>query len=199
MKNSTTPPDYEKLEAEQKIINRNSVRSALSNNNKHLIKKIHTFAQNYDYDISVIKEKIRNDEMFAARFAILPITQGFHQKIASGYIKTLPMVENFKLLPVSGKDACYIDGHGAIVKKEKLPKNFSLTKSLDFSWETVGYKFFASHKYTRGCGGAQDNQYKDIKIALEYYQKGGADEGNIFFAICDGPYYKDKNNRKKKN
>ena len=83
-------------------------------------------------------------------FSILPIKQVFHQKAASEYIKKLPTVKNFRLLPVHGKGAWYVGANGEIVKKEILPKNFSLTKSLDFSWKLSNYKCFASHKYTRG-------------------------------------------------
>lgn len=51
---------------------------------------------------------------------------------------------------------------GAVIEKNEL-KLYPKAKTIDFEWDYKGYKIYASHKYTKDRGGAQDNQYKDLQ------------------------------------
>ena len=52
--------------------------------------------------------------------------------------------------------------------------------------------FYCSHKYIKDLsgGGAQDNQYTDIKIFLSNCKRVNTDN-DYFIAICDGAYFTD--------
>ncbi len=191
MNNYPSPPNYEELEYQRWIKNRNDVKKDLIKRNENLDKKIRTFSNTSIFSVDEIKEKIHNDSMFAATFAVAPMKQVFHQKIASDYIQSLPIVKKFQSLPAGGKNAWYVDAHGSIVIRKNLPKTAPPTKSLDFFWQTSDYRCFATHKYTRGHGGAQDNQYQDLYKSLNIFLQGGANDSDVLFAICDGPYYTD--------
>ena len=195
MNDYPSPPNYEVLESERWIMNRSDVKEDLIRGDRNLEHKIRVFSNKFSFDIDEIKEKIMNDSMFAATFAIAPMKQVFHQKIASDYIEKLPMVKSFKSLPASGKNAWYVDAHGAIIIKINMPRTVPPTKSLDFFWETSDYRCFATHKFTRGHGGAQDNQYHDVHKSLQLFQKGESENNDVLFAICDGPYYTDNDCR----
>ncbi len=67
-------------------------------------------------------------------------------------------------------------------------------KSIDFEWEVGAFKFFASHKYTKDGGGAQDNQYEDIQNFLRHTRDCNL-KNTIFLAICDGEYYLTKDSK----
>ena len=68
-------------------------------------------------------------------------------------------------------------------------------KSLDFRWISNGYTVYATHKYTRKEGGAQDNQYESVQTLLYAFQNVKAEDlkeedlNVILLAIVDGPYY----------
>ena len=49
-------------------------------------------------------------------------------------------------------------------------------------------KFYVSHKFTMMDGGAQDNQYQDLKQFLECAHA-NVDPHVFFLAVCDGAYY----------
>ena len=59
---------------------------------------------------------------------------------------------------------------------------------MNFYWECGEKKFYAFHKYTREGGGAQDNQYSDIKKFIEN-ANASADTNTFFIAIADGEYF----------
>lgn len=68
-------------------------------------------------------------------------------------------------------------------------------KSIDFTWnyhyKDKTLKFYATHKHTSEDGGAQDNQFNDVK---EFNSNAMVcDDNNIyFFSITDGAYYSRK-------
>lgn len=65
------------------------------------------------------------------------------------------------------------------------------TKTIDFKWKHSKKVVYASHKYIKDEGGAQDNQFSDvmafISVAAKILTK--EPEYAIFVAICDGPYF----------
>ncbi len=73
-----------------------------------------------------------------------------------------------------------------IIPKTQAQSNAS--KTIDFEWNTGTIKCYASHKYTKNSGGAQDNQYKDIRNFMKNIRDNNT-PNILFFAICDGNYY----------
>ena len=134
---------------------------------KNLKLKISNWANKFGYSFNEIKEKIINDEVFRCVFAKDPAKQNLYQNLASKYISSLDIVENFKVLPAGGKDAVYLT-NGKILKGNLLKNQSKDIKSIDFMWNCKNITFYASHKYTEMNGGAQDNQYKDIQDFLHH-------------------------------
>lgn len=155
--------------------------------------KISNWANKFGYSFNEIKEKIINDEIFRCVFAKDPAKQNLYQNLASKYISSLDIVENFKVLPAGGKDAIYLT-NGKILKGDLLKNQSKDIKSIDFMWNAKGFIFYASHKYTEMNGGAQDNQYKDIQDFLNH-SRDCNEKKTIFLAICDGDYYLQKDSK----
>jgi hypothetical protein len=150
--------------------------------------KIHNWAKKFQLNPLEVRQKIIDDNMFSLHYIIEPARQGFHEKLAADYIKKFSNVSNFENLPTSGKNALVVHS-GLIVPKEESPSNAG--KTVDFKWDTDGYKCYASHKYTKDGGGAQDNQYKDLRDFMKNSRQNN-DVNIRFFAICDGEYYQHK-------
>lgn len=153
--------------------------------------KIDNWAKKFQLNPLEVRQKIINDYMFSLNFIIDPATQNLYEKLAASYIESFPNVDNFKNLPNSGQNALIVHG-GIILSKNKAQSNAS--KTIDFQWETYGYKCYASHKYTKDGGGAQDNQYKDLRDFMDNSRQNN-DDNIRFFAICDGEYYQHKDSK----
>lgn len=125
--------------------------------------------------------------MFAAKFSREPRRMNIFEKEAANWIEQLTDVRSFKKLAAYVKNAYYVNGDGCIVKGiKKAP-----TKSLDFYWETGSYRFYATHKLIRESGGHQDGSFREVRHAMELFQKAGAEDNMVFVAIMDGPYFND--------
>ena len=194
MENRPTPPNYKSLEEKKRSENLNAVKKDLERNDGYLNYKIRSFAIDFNFDVEKIKEKIKNDEMFAAHFAKSPRKQGIHEKAAAEYLRKIPIIKDFKKLSPQGNNSRHITEKGEIVFGK--PSQNTFTKSLDFSWKTGDYECFAAHKFTEIRGGAQDNQSNELEKTLLNYKIGNAKNNIVFFVICDGPYYTDNNNEK---
>lgn len=155
--------------------------------------KISNWANKFGYSFEEIKNKIINDEIFRCIFAKDPAKQNLYQNLASKYISSLNIVENFMVLPSGGKDAIYLT-NGKILKGDFLKNQSKDIKSIDFMWKCNEFTFYASHKYTEMNGGAQDNQYKDIQDFLNHVRDCN-EKNTIFLAICDGDYYLQKDTK----
>jgi len=160
---------------------------------KNMKLKISNWANKFGYSFNEIKGKIINDEVFRCVFAKDPAKQNLYQNLASKYISSLDIVENFKVLPAGGKDAVYLT-NGKILKGNLLKNQSKDIKSIDFMWNCKNLTFYASHKYTEMNGGAQDNQYKDIQDFL-HHSRDCNEKNTIFLAICDGDYYLQKDSK----
>ena len=209
-----TPPDYEALEIIRRGHNCSKVAGDLECNNYKLNTKIDRFSRNFGYSFDSVKEKIKKDKMFAAHFAEDPTKQQFYQREASEYINKLDVINDFKSLITSWKKTWHIDKSGKIFYRNKQYKKSSsnkellkkpnpsealdFSKALNFYWKISNYECYASYEYTKMPGGMQNRKYNSIKKALEYYKNGGSKENVIFFAICDGCYYKNDDSKKLK-
>ena len=63
-----------------------------------------------------------------------------------------------------------------------------------FLRKTGGFVCYASHKYTKESGGAQDHQFRDQKRFLENFREHNNPRAACF-AICDGAFYTEEKMR----
>ena len=152
-------------------------------NNKDFVLKIGNHAKKFNRTFEQVKQKILEDDMYAEFFAKDPAKQNIYEKLVANYINGLLNVEDFKNLPNSAK--LYIVNGKICSKKEND------VKSIDFTFKFKNKNFFVSHKYIRDVGGAQDNQYLEIRNFLRNCAKISNGE-NHFIALCDGEYFKKK-------
>lgn len=191
------PPEYGRLEKLARLENVEEVRASI--NTISVIKKIENWAFRFGLEPEFVRYKVITDETFAIHFAKDPAKQSFHQKVASEHIKrNIPLIHSFKCLPALGDDAQYING-GFVVSGKQIHAFTSYHgKSIDFSWlYRIGEKelvAYATHKHTKQEGGSQDNQFNDVKSFLVESMKCKSPD-LIFFAICDGEYYRRPSSR----
>ena len=78
---------------------------------------------------------------------------------------------------------------GGIDREEKRRKGHaSSTKTIDFKWRLGDKTVFASHKYPKESGGAQENQYQDLR-AFVAEANHSLQPSQLFIAIADGEHY----------
>lgn len=156
-------------------------------------KKIKNYSSKYNLDKDYILDNIANNYTFAINFITDPSRQTSHQIYAAEWIEhNLFFIKGFHILPAGGESAKYVID-GKIESNHKNETGGVKTKSIDFEWyyEFNGKKlnFYASHKYTKDCGGSQDNQFKDADNFLTEGQRNQRPKEQIFVVITDGPYY----------
>jgi len=167
----------------------------LNKKNKDMMQKIHTFCERSGFDFDDVVKKINSDAMFASTFATDPAKQNLFEKLAREYIQGIDFISDFKKLSHHGKEALYIV-NGSLLGGDDLSRSGGSTeaKSIDFSWKYKDKKFYAFHKYTRQSGGAQDNQYNDMKAFINHANS--STKGNYYFiAIADGEYFNTQNGK----
>lgn len=149
---------------------------------KYLHKKITNESIRKGYSYDSILNMIRSNEMYASFFAKDPLKQNIAEKIQFEKLKT--RFQDIIKLPHTGPNAFYFS-NGEITNVRAK----SDTKSFDFRSNN---KFFYA-KYTNEGGGAQDNQFHDLKIFLENSKKYVSTHENDyeFIAVVDGNYYSD--------
>ena len=177
---------------QKNILEVKKTASILLNGNrlkKHdwLLVKIKNQIERYGLKMSVegVLSNIVNDDYFASMYAKDASKQNMSEKLQKKYLD----IRNITIekLNAAGKDAIRLMGGELITGNDRGGK---ATKSMDFKGEN-GEFIFA--KVTSGQGGAQDNQYRDVreflKEAKEYDRKYGDKK---FVALVDGDYYTDK-------
>lgn len=119
-----------------------------------------------------IKEQILSNDLVASKFCKDPSKQNISEKLAEQLLKT-------KKLPASGQNCIRFSNTGELISTNEI----GATKSADFK---VG-EYYATQKYTKEDGGAQDNQRNDV---IDFLTKGSIH--HKVMAILDGEYW-DKN------
>jgi len=112
---------------------------------------------------------------------------GRHEAIAAKWIEQLDWVNNFIVLPKTGKNAVKVTSDGNIeseTETRKIPG-----KSLDFKWKTFKTTFYAMHKYTKEGGGNQESQYKEMLELMDRFLKCRRHKNIALIVIVDGGYY----------
>jgi hypothetical protein len=179
-------PDFEKeiLDATRK--NLGEVLKDLNDGEEGMTEKVKNFSELFGFTEETVRQKIKDDEMFRAQFAKHPGRQGIHEKLAAAFVEKIPGVKNFKVL---AKGELQLLNGGVFAQKEVRDKGATRhAKTIDFEWETSDKKIYASHKYTKSAGGAQDNQYTDIQDFIREATQSHL-PNTIFVAIADGSYY----------
>ena len=129
-------------------------------------KKIENWAMRYGYDKNEVEEKILMDDMFAVSFVKDPMKQNYTEKIA----EQLLQVKHLPNISMSFTKEGELCPHPAAEN----------SKTVDFIKDGV----YITQKYTRGQGGSQDNQYRDVIQFLTYGSK-----NYKVAAYVDGSYY----------
>ena len=182
------PPDYESVELKQWRENADAVPEELESKSERLLTRIMAFVAKFGFKEPEVSEKVKSDVMFAAHFAKEPRRQGLHEIMAADWIKSIPGVDGFRVLPKSGSKAFYVTSDGDI---DKGIRGSRPGKSLDFFWKTKGIDCYAMHKYTKEGGGNQDSQFKEMVALLGNFLK-CQDTSCVLFVIADGQYYPGK-------
>ncbi|CFW93086.1 Conserved protein of unknown function [endosymbiont DhMRE of Dentiscutata heterogama] len=164
--------------------------------------KIEKWCRKFGFDFEEVFEKAKSDYLFRAFFAKDPKKQNIYEKALANYLNSLEFVTNFQKLSSGGKNARYID-RGVVRKGSEYPHN-KPAKSVDFTWTIQNekgemIKFYAYHKYIEESGGAQDNQFKEIKNCIEVGRNGSQEANRRVIFICDGAYFTDKKIKELKN
>ncbi|CAG8724776.1 8829_t:CDS:2, partial [Cetraspora pellucida] len=141
--------------------------------------KIEKWCRKFGFDFEEVFKKAKSDYLFRAFFAKDPKKQNIYEKALANYLNSLEFITNFKKLSSGGKNARYID-RGVVRKGEMI-------------------KFYAYHKYIEESGGAQDNQFKEIKNCIEVGRNGSQEVNRRIVFICDGAYFTDKKIKELKN
>ena len=165
-------------EEEDKKRIKNNMKDVLKNI-KEYQKNLEKYAEKFELEIEFLQQIVLEDIFLINQILKSPTKQNY------------PEFKDFKILPKNSTKSLYI-ANGLIIDKNNLSTN-NHTKSIDFQWKYLKFNIYATHKYTKESGGAQDNQYKDIISFLEHAKQHTKGE-NLFVAICDGEYYL-KNNR----
>ena len=110
------PPDYENIEQKLWRGNAEEVYAGLEDDESNILKRISTFIWRFGYEEDEVREKIYDDEMFAAWFAKEPRRQGMHEIVAAEWLNEERLTKNFDTFPKGGPDAYYVTSDGEIRK-----------------------------------------------------------------------------------
>lgn len=177
---------YEKQSLKMRIEN---LKDVIKNPKKYQEKLI-KYSKKHNLEYEFLQQELLENIYLMNEMAKEPSKQNFHELVARDYIlENYKEFLNFEILPKKSKngiESIYLT-NGQIVKESDLSTR-NHTKSIDFKWEYKGFTIYATHKYTKDSGGAQDNQYKDVISFLEH-AKQNINNKILFVAICDGKYY----------
>ena len=137
---------------EQELISKNLKELRDNINEKDYEEKILNYCEKYNFDMNFIKQQILTNDVVASFFSKDPTKQNFTEKLIAKLLNT-------KTLPQQGKNCIRFNKEGEI----DCLRSPETTKSADFCINQT----YITQKYTRGKGGAQDNQYKDVVDFLE--------------------------------
>lgn len=182
-------PDYDG--ALRRQMDRNIADAQAIPTPSHVIKKVVRDCRRFGTSTpDEIIAQIRLRKEIAQHYAKSPGRQGLHQTCLEAWLRDVPFVIDAAILPGSGRNARIIDDDGV----RTVGGSGRDMKSIDFSWKCVrkdgsSVQVWASHKHTAEGGGAQDNQFNDLKHFLRRALKTRANAVEIFLAVADGDYY----------
>jgi hypothetical protein len=166
--------------------------AAVQTKDKDLLYRIESFrrekmteAERAVYTEEVILERIRTDPLTRAQFRKDPTRQTIHEQTQIEWIRQNLYSDCVKL--PAAKGGTYFDG---FKMQTAHPRPATATKTLDI--HSPSAHMYGVLKYTTVAGGAQDNQYRDVKHFIQ--QMRGYLEANpvapeTFLLYLDGAYY----------
>jgi len=163
------------------------------NKEPYVMNKIKNIATNFEINESEIYNIISNTndknlkELFiAVRFSKDPKRQNIYERIFHDFLKE----RGRKLikLPSIGPTSVFLTRIGLSFGSKNHTDS---TKSLDFYENIRDKEIYYYHKYTEHGGGAQANQFNDLKTFLRLSNRycRNNDDNYIFVAVADGPFY----------
>lgn len=172
--------------------NWNDVVRCVKQYSKSLENKISNYTSQWGDDAAELKDEIASNIRLARQFAKDPTKQTLHQNVAFEYLKGISLfssVEN----PINRGNGAYYIMNGSIKTGADISNGQRNAKSIDFilkyTFKKKNFKIFVTHKYTKGEGGAQDNQFADV-IDFHKHARECVDDDVYFVSITDGAYYK---------
>ena len=184
------PLDFEAIEHQQNLANRAEMADEIAQRSARLRTRILHFAGQFDIpEADFWRDLDANPNgPLAAVLAREARRQNVHEKAAADYVEKLALVAEFRKLPSSGQNACYVNRDGQIVTGAQLAGAQRPSKSIDFQWRTGRVTCYAAQKYTRESGGNQDNQFNEIQALLRNFLQ-RINNDVALFVLVDGPYY----------
>lgn len=165
---------------------------------KKTMQKVENWATLRGIEINDLLSDIKQSKYFKYAFCKDPNKQNIYEKAELNFLKNIHLIKNVIKLENSGENALYVNNH-ILAKGEDSPKirrEKYKSKSIDFKFTILPHKnrsnkltCYAMHKYTEINGGAQDNQFQDLRIFLE---NSPLERGECFIALADGEYYTKK-------
>lgn len=160
----------------------------IMNNPQQIEPKIKNFIERYDniFSFDEVMKGIKENKLIASQFAKDPAKQNTTEIWVADLIKDNKDIKEFEVLPKGGKGSIRIGLDGNLIYNTK---GFDIaTKSIDYKFKFDGCVYYCTQKFTRGKGGSQDNQYKDV---LEFLRLGSRVilPNTYFIAIVDGDYF----------
>ena len=187
-------PNYKGVFRRMTAENASDVLPALERGDKWLREKIANAADRYGLTRREIVDALKACAVLRHYFAKDPTRQSMHENAAAEFIQKIRGVRKFEQ---ARSEVKFVAG-GRVVDRAELralraaDSALRHSKGVDFAWTFGGRMFYAYHKHTGAEGGAQDNQYNDLKVFVREAAESG-DAGAVFIAFCDGPYYLRRN------
>lgn len=138
-----------------------------------------------EFTFEKILDEILTNAMVRSIFRKDPVRQSIHEKSQIEWLRNKLLPDVVKLNGAVGglyfNDYCLTNVH---------PRPISASKTLDiYSAKTNTYGVL---KFSTTSGGAQDNQFTDVKIFIQQmigYMKSSSYSSERFMFFLDGPYY----------
>ena len=188
----------ENRKGEQVKRNNQQCRDDAKKREDDIVKKVNNFRmrnltvdERSEISVENILQMIDNNPVVCALFSKDPSKQSIDELCQIEWLKIkYPDIVKLKT-NIGGK--CFLDGtiYNITGKRpDAATKSFDTYSALNNKYSTL--------KYTSEPGGAQDNQYDDVKNfvseAVKYYRK-SPDATELFEACVDGPYYTEQKRR----
>lgn len=159
-------------EKEKELIKNNlkDLRNNISNSDYQY--KIDKYCEKFNFKKEEVIEQIKENDIVASFFMKDPLRQNFIEKMVAELLNT-------SILSQTGKNSVRFNSKGELGHL-KTPNT---SKAADFYINNT----YITQKYTRGFGGAQDNQYNDV---VDFLLKGS--QQYRVGAILDGSYWEEK-------
>lgn len=170
---------FENLKIKQRENNLNELRKEI--NKSWVTTKIKNHLERNTFlslSVQDLKDRIMKDDLLASFFIKDPSKQNFTEIYIADFLSKIESFKNFKNLASNSNLFLF---NGNIVEKR-----VNGIKSIDYTWDFNDKKVYASQKYIKDNGGAQDNQFNDM---ITFLENTALSKEMIFIALIDGAYF----------